>query len=112
MGKKRSSGEQPRESKTVNNLLFLNLFELIQDISEIIKVLYWVFTTESLGERITEDTKCGCQDEIWKNDAASTVQHKEFCSGLYGSLNGRSDWGEWIHVYAWLNPFAVYLKPS
>ena len=60
MFKKRIRGEQPREGKTVNNLLFLNLFELIQDISEIIKVLYWVFTTESLGERITEDTKCGC----------------------------------------------------
>ena len=94
MGKKRRRGEQPKESKAVNNLLFLNLFECIQDISEIIKVLHWVFTTESLGERITEETKCGCQDEIWKNDAASTVQHIEFCSGLYGSLNGRSDWGE------------------
>ena len=34
MGKKRRRGEQPRESKTMNNLLFLNLFELIQDISE------------------------------------------------------------------------------
>ena len=44
----------------MNNLLFLNLFEFIQDISEIIKVLHWVFTTESLGERITEETKCGC----------------------------------------------------
>lgn len=59
MGEKRRRGEQPKESKAVNNL-FLNLFEFIQDISEIIKVLHWVFTTESLGERITEETKCGC----------------------------------------------------
>lgn len=48
MGKKRRR-EQPK-SKAVNNLQFLNLFELIQDISEIIKVLHWVFTTESLEE--------------------------------------------------------------
>ena len=25
---------------------------------------------------------------------------------------GREFWGEWIHVYLWLSPFAVHLKPS
>ena len=28
------------------------------------------------------------------------------------SLDGRGVWGEWIHVYVWLSPFAVHLKPS
>ena len=25
---------------------------------------------------------------------------------------GGEFWGEWIHVYAWLSPFAIYLKLS
>ena len=25
---------------------------------------------------------------------------------------GGEFWGEWIHVYLWLSPFAVHLKPS
>jgi len=29
---------------------------------------------------------------------------------LCGSLDGRGVWGEWIHVYVWLSPFAVHLK--
>ena len=31
---------------------------------------------------------------------------------LHGSLDGREFGGEWIHVYAWLSPFAVHLKIS
>ena len=30
---------------------------------------------------------------------------------LCGSLDEEKFGGEWIHVYAWLSPFAVYLKP-
>ena len=36
----------------------------------------------------------------------------ELCSMLYGSLDGRGFGGEWIHVYAQLSPFTVYLKLS
>ena len=28
-----------------------------------------------------------------------------------GSLDGRGFGGEWIHVYGWLSPFTVHLKP-
>ena len=31
---------------------------------------------------------------------------------LWGSLDGKGVWGEWIHVYMWLGPFAVHLKLS
>lgn len=34
------------------------------------------------------------------------------CSVLCGSLHGGEFGREWIHVYVWLNPFAVHLKVS
>ena len=40
------------------------------------------------------------------NQQGPTVQHREVCSVLCGSLDGRGVWGEWIHVYVWLSPFA------
>ena len=46
------------------------------------------------------------------NQQGPTVQHRELCSVLYGSPGGRELGGEWIHVYVWLSPFAVYLKLS
>ena len=36
----------------------------------------------------------------------------ELCAVLCGSLDGSGVWGEWIHVYVWLNPFAGHLKLS
>ena len=35
-----------------------------------------------------------------------------FKNSLDTSLGGGSVWGEWIHVYVWLNPFAVHKKQS
>ena len=37
---------------------------------------------------------------------------RELCSMLCGSLDRRGVWGEWIHVYVWLSPFALHLKLS
>jgi len=34
----------------------------------------------------------------------------ELGSVLCGSLDGRGVWGEWMHVYERLSPFAVHLK--
>lgn len=32
---------------------------------------------------------------------------------LYGSLDGEASLGgDWVHVYVWLNPFAIHLKLS
>ena len=36
----------------------------------------------------------------------------ELCSGLCVSLDEREFGGEWIHVYVWLSPFALHLKPQ
>ena len=36
----------------------------------------------------------------------------ELCSVLCGSLDRGGFEGEWIHIYVWLNPFAVNLKLS
>ena len=36
----------------------------------------------------------------------------ELCSVLCGSLDGCRVGGEWIHLYVWLSPFPVHLKPS
>ena len=42
-----------------------------------------------------------------------TVQHRELCSMLCGSLDGRGVWGEnGSNVYIQLSPFAVHLKLS
>ena len=46
------------------------------------------------------------------NQRGPTARHRELCSVLCGSLDGRGAWGEWMHVYVWLRPFAVHLKPS
>ena len=44
---------------------------------------------------------------------APTVQHRELCSVLDGSLDERGAWGgEWIQVYVWLSSFAIHLKLS
>ena len=40
------------------------------------------------------------------------VEHMELHSMVCGSLDGKGVWGEWIHVYVWLSPFAVHLKLS
>ena len=40
------------------------------------------------------------------------VQHRELCSMVHGSLDGRGVWGEWIHVYIRLSPSTVHLKLS
>ena len=46
------------------------------------------------------------------NQQGPTVKHKELCSMSCGSLDVKGVWGEWIHLYVWLSPFAVYLKVS
>ena len=39
------------------------------------------------------------------------LEHRELCSGLSGSLDGRGVWGEMgACVYMWLSPFAVHLN--
>ena len=45
------------------------------------------------------------------NQQGPTVWHKELCSMLCGSLDGRGVWGR-IQAYVWLSSFAVHLKPS
>ena len=40
------------------------------------------------------------------------VQHRELWSMPCGSLDGRGVWGEWMHAYVWLSPFAVHLRLS
>ena len=44
------------------------------------------------------------------NQQGPIVQHIEFSSILYGTLDGRGHREEWLHVYVWLSPFAVHLK--
>ena len=46
------------------------------------------------------------------NQLGPTVHPMELYSMLCGSLDGMGVWGEWIHVYIWLSPFAVHLKLS
>ena len=41
-----------------------------------------------------------------------TVEHRELCSMLCGSLERRRVGGEWIYVHVWLSPFPVHLKLS
>ena len=36
----------------------------------------------------------------------------ELCPLLYGILDRRGVWGEWIHVYVWLSLFTVHQKLS
>ena len=44
------------------------------------------------------------------NQQGPTVQHKELCPTLCGSLDGRGVWERTIHAYVWLSPFTVHLK--
>ena len=44
------------------------------------------------------------------NQQGPTVQHRELCSVLCGSLDGGEFEGEWIQVCIWLSPFTVHLK--
>ena len=43
------------------------------------------------------------------NQRGPSVQHRELCSVLCGSLDGRESGGEWIHA---LSSFTVHLKLS
>jgi len=43
------------------------------------------------------------------NQQGPIVEYMKLCSMLCGSLDGRGLWGEWIHVYVSLSPFAVHL---
>jgi len=47
-----------------------------------------------------------------ENPQGPAVQHRELCSMLQASLDGMEFGGEGIHVYVWLSPFSVHLKPS
>ena len=49
---------------------------------------------------------------IMDDQQGLTVQHRELCSMLCGSLDGGESGGEWIPVHVWLNPFTVHLKLS
>ena len=40
------------------------------------------------------------------------VEHMEITQCYEAAGMEREFWGEWIHVYVSLNPFAVHLKPS
>lgn len=44
--------------------------------------------------------------------ASKGLLHRELYSMLYGSLMEGKFLGDWMHVYVWLNPFAVHLKQS
>ena len=46
------------------------------------------------------------------NQQGHTVEHREPCSMLCGSLDEKGTWGEWIHIYVWLHHSAVHLKLS
>ena len=41
------------------------------------------------------------------NQQYSTWNSTQCCVAAW---MGGETWGEWTHVYAWLSPFAVYLK--
>ena len=50
-------------------------------------------------------------EKAWKilfpdDQEGPTVEHRELCSMLCGSLDGGESGGEWIHVYVWLGPCA------
>ena len=46
------------------------------------------------------------------NRQGPAVVYVEIYSVLWGGLDGRVVWGEWIHVYVWLIPFAIHPKLS
>ena len=44
------------------------------------------------------------------NRQGPTVQPREFCSMLCGSLDGRGVWGRMDTCYVWLSPFAFFFS--
>ena len=46
------------------------------------------------------------------NPQGPTAGHRALFSVSCGGLDGREAGGEWMHVYVWLNSFAVHLKLS
>ena len=40
------------------------------------------------------------------------TQQRALCSMLCGGLDGGGVWGERVHVYVWLSPYAAHLKLS
>ena len=46
------------------------------------------------------------------NQQGHIVQHIKLCSMLCGNLGGGGFGEEWIHVYIWLDLFAVRMKLS
>ena len=46
------------------------------------------------------------------NQQGPPLEHRELCSVLGGSLEGRGVGGEWIHAHVWLRPFTVHLRLS
>ena len=44
------------------------------------------------------------------NQRGPTVPLRELCSVLLAILDGGRARGEWMHVYAWLSPFADHLE--
>ena len=46
------------------------------------------------------------------NQQNTTGEHKELCSMLCGSLDGKGVGGEWTHLYVRLSPFNAHLKLS
>ena len=46
------------------------------------------------------------------NQQRPPAEHRDLFSVSCGSLGGRGIGEEWIHVYVWLNSFAVHLKLS
>ena len=49
---------------------------------------------------------------VWDGYVHTVIFRMELCSMLCGSWMGGELRGEWIHVYMWLNLFAVHLKLS
>ena len=49
---------------------------------------------------------------IMENQQGPDGQHRELCSMSRGTWMGGESGGEWVHVYVWLSPPAVHLKPS
>ena len=66
-------------------------------------------------ETHTEQTY-SCQGKkrgVWDGQVKPlrTCYHREFCSVLCGSLDGRAVWGRMdMCVYIWLSPFTIHLK--
>ena len=78
---------------------------------------YSVKTLWLLGGRMKGRNSLGVWDghvhtAVFKTDNQQRppAEHRELFSVSCGSLGGRGIGEEWIHVYVWLNSFAVHLK--